>query len=359
MIALTNDIKNVEDGFSSFSRRIDRITENLSEVSGLTDHRINLYVDSTNGDDDNDGSSDSPFKTIQRAIDITAKVIDHDRYIYVKDGTYDEEVLVKAITGSAIYLQRWGGLVSSSRPTGVRVRSIVFMDINGLCRIDNIDFIGEPSGTSASVRFSRVGYGTVNSCRFVGKTSKTSVEFDGSTGSVNSSHFDNQKLCVESKNGSSVRVDSTNTHGPSQSDTGVIAQAAVVYINGSDSWLRAESPQLELQGGKVYRDVEVLDLRTLNGWSSYNETRHKVRAIKVGSTVFLQGLVKGGTPAQGRTVVQLPEGWRPQFNNRVHGVFSSSGKLSKVFIDTTGALAIESNPGGYVSLDDIPPFYAG
>ncbi|MGD7049709.1 hypothetical protein FZC83_16880 [Rossellomorea marisflavi] len=130
-------------------------SENLQKVAGLTSSRVNIYVDSVGGSGSNDGSAARPFKTLQQAVDSIPKVINYDRFIFVKDGTYNEEVVVKSISGAAIYFQRMDGTVNADTPTGIVVKSMTFYDISGLCRIDHFEFMGEPEKTSASIRFSR------------------------------------------------------------------------------------------------------------------------------------------------------------------------------------------------------------
>ena len=69
-----------------------------------------IYYVSTSGDNDNDGTSGSPFRTIQHAIDQFPEVINHNAYVYLQNSlTYDEEVILQKRSG-------WGkiGIFSQS-----------------------------------------------------------------------------------------------------------------------------------------------------------------------------------------------------------------------------------------------------
>lgn len=69
------------------------VTNELSNINGnienITKNKT-LYVDGTNGSDDNSGSQDSPFKTIQKAINSCNK--NGFNVIHIADGTYTENI---------------------------------------------------------------------------------------------------------------------------------------------------------------------------------------------------------------------------------------------------------------------------
>lgn len=70
-----------------------------SQTPHLTGVRT-LYVDAANGDDANPGTQQSPFKTIQAAIDSLPKDLGKGRaVIHVAAGTYDEDVVIEGFFG--------------------------------------------------------------------------------------------------------------------------------------------------------------------------------------------------------------------------------------------------------------------
>lgn len=353
-----NPITKSENVFNHFG-----IPESM--VNGLTKRVVDIYVDSVNGQDTpSSGTESKPYKTLQYAADRIPKVINYDRFIWCADGIYDEAVVFKSIVGAAIVIGRKGGIVSASSPTGLKVRSIVFFDCNGLCRVNNFEQVNASAiNGSAFVRFSRCGYGTAHALR-CNDTNITvdAVEHDGTNGSVNSSYFNGQRVCVISKNGSNVRIDSTNEHGQQPSATGALAQAADIYINGAAEWLHGASNALaQSQGGQINRQIDVLDLTPLlkNGWTAYPGNQHTPRAIRHNGVVFLQGIIQGGQVGQGIEAFKLPSLWTPQFNNRVTHPFSSDGQTTKMLVDIHGVCAVEVHTGQYISLSDTPPFYVG
>lgn len=341
--------------------------ETLDKVNGLTTDHIAVYVDVANGEDKpGNGDITNPYKTLQYAVDQIPKLINYDRFIYVADGVYNEDVRVKSINGGAIVIGRKDGIVDPfTSSTGFLVKSIEFLDCTGRCRVNNAEqYDTENTTAEAFIRFSRCGYGTAHRirCANAGVT-VDSVQFDGTTGSVNSSYFDGQNYCIVSKNGSSVRVDSTNQHGNNESGTGILAQAGQVYFNGDVKWIeKTKNWVAQSQGGQVHYTIKQLDLEPLlqNNWGVYSDasTQHP-RAIKHNGVVYLQGLIADGDVGQGITAFQLPPLWRPQFNNRFYAPFCSDGNISKVQIDVTGTCVVEVATGRYISLSDIPPFYVG
>ena len=95
-----------------------------------------------------------------------------------------------------------------------------------------------------------------------------------------------------------------------------------------------------------------------SGWGNYGSGFQTVQYRKVGSQVFLRGLLSASSgQADGATAFTLPAGFRPQatlvhilggsatwrFDLRTNGVFGPV---------TTGVSA-----GAFISLDDLPPFW--
>lgn len=336
------------------------VNEKLSKVINLTDDVVNFYVDPVNGSDSNIGTEFSPFKTIQKAVDSIPKLINKDHYIRLSDGIYDEEVSIQGISGAGVLIVRKDGQVSADNPTGIKVRSITYFDMTGYCRVENVEPIDGNIQAQGFIRFSRCSYGTVNRCRSTITLSKPTFVWDGSGGGVNSSYFDNQDICVYSMNGSRIRVDSTNIHGNNKSNVALKAQAAEIYKNGANAWVNSATISEQVsQGGSINRDITAINLTPLNGWQNYNTTTYRARAIKDSAgVVHLQGIIRGGVAQQGTPAIQLPEGYRPKYNNHLFGLYTNDDTFSRILIDEHGVLAVERNSGQHISLSSIS-FYAG
>ena len=340
--------------------KVQSVDTTLSKVYRNNTSSVNIYVDAS-ASVGGDGSIQKPFKTIQAAVDYIPKIIDKDHFVKIAEGNYNEEVVVKGITGAAVWLSRKDGIVDPSVTNpNVKVKSITFFDCNSYCKVESLESYNASTITAGGfIRFSRCAYGTVHACKISDSTiTKDSLVWDGSRGGFNSCYFDGQKTCAVSMNGSSIRNDATNKHGSNRSTIGVNAQAADIHFNGNVVWTKsAVTPEVNRQGGMMKKDVSIVDISTKNGWSSYSDA-YKPRAIKLSNgMVQLQGIITDGAVGPGIYALTLPEGFRP-INRHVFGPFVSDGSIGKVLLDTLGNLAVESASGKYVSLSDIS-FYAG
>lgn len=112
------------------------------------------YYVATNGNDNNDGlSANSPFLTIQRAIDVISKsldMLDYQVTVYVADGTYTTPVSFKPYVGSVVPI-----ITGNSGAPGN-----VIISVTG----DNAFYNGTGSGWSVSyvkIQTSSVGSGVL------------------------------------------------------------------------------------------------------------------------------------------------------------------------------------------------------
>lgn len=337
------------------------IKNNMDKVYKTQTSSVNIYVRPDGDDNTGDGSTTKPFKTIQRAVNTIPKLIEKDHFIKVAEGEYDEEVTIKGISGSAVWISREEGIVdpTTTRPN-VKVKSITYYDCNAYCKVESVEQLnaGEIGG-QGFIRFSRCAYGTVHACLMDdGTITKPTLVWDRSGGGFNSCRFENQRQCANSMNGSAIRCDATNTHGPIKSDIGVVVQAAEIFYNGEITWIEgATRPESYIQGGMINKYATEIDLTTKNGWNSYS-TDYRPRALKMpDGTVHLYGLVKDGTPGSGSIAFTLPKGYAPKVKG-IYGGFVSNGTIGKILIDTSGNFAVESMTGQYISLSGIT-FYAG
>ncbi|MDQ5983481.1 MAG: hypothetical protein RUMPE_00505 [Eubacteriales bacterium SKADARSKE-1] len=80
-------------------------TTAISNLHGVeqTSADITYYINASTGSDTNAGSSSYPFKTIQHAINVLPKCINHDVKIYLATGTYAEVVTIKGFFGGGSF----------------------------------------------------------------------------------------------------------------------------------------------------------------------------------------------------------------------------------------------------------------
>lgn len=358
---ISKEVEVLVEEFGEFKKdltgQVDIMNTKFNQIYGLADSRVYLYVDAKNGNDAvADGTKEKPYKSIQKCLDDIPKVINQDRYIMIEPGEYLEDLRIKSIVGSAIYMQ-------STTGADYKVNSAVFFDLNGLVRVENCEFVGKDPSLPFNLRFSRCSYATVNNCRFVQNklgTEVVAIEFDGTQGSVNSTHFDAQYTCVFSQNGSEVRVDSTNTHGPTPSLRAVSIFSGHINFNGTVEWIdKTLTPITASRGGRYTWDRTYIDLNLLNGWESINESTYKARAFKDDSNmIHLFGTIRGGTVGS-VDAFQLPEWYRPVFNTMVFPAFVDDNTIAKIVIDRSGSVQVQRGSNTpYISLSGIS-FYSG
>lgn len=351
----------IDSNIEPIQINVSKVEKNMDKVYKELTSSVNIYVRPDGHDETGDGSTNNPFKTIQKAVNTIPKLIEKDHFVKVAEGEYNEDVTIKGISGSAVWISREDGIVdpSTTRPN-VKVKSITYYDCNAYCKIESVEQLnaGEIGG-QGFIRFSRCSYGTVHACLMDdGTITKPTLVWDRSGGGFNSCHFNNQRQCANSMNGSAIRCDSTNTHGSIKSDIGVVVQAAEIFYNGTIEWIEgATRPESYVQGGMINKYATEIDLTTKNGWNSYSAD-YRPRALRMpDGTVHLYGLIKGGTPGSGSVAFTLPKGYTPKTKG-IYGGFVSDGSIGKILIDVSGNFAVESMTGQYISLSGIS-FYAG
>lgn len=207
---LDSDRKHTVDSFNETNESLEEANNKLTEVDNkltrLYDEKNNtkiFYVSQERGDDTKgDGTQDNPFFSIQRAADSIPLVSAAAYYIVVEKGVYKEDVVIQNVNANNITVESYNHSTSNSASGDlpVKVRSIRIADCNAYCRVRGIQFIDyenlTPSGsTTTYMQFSRISYGVVVNCRFsenVKNKAITSIFYDGSTGRIIQSHFENQ-----------------------------------------------------------------------------------------------------------------------------------------------------------------------
>lgn len=97
------------------------------------------------------------------------------------------------------------------------------------------------------------------------------------------------------------------------------------------------------------------DLSLKNGWTNYGGTTFTGTAQFTKSpdgTVFLKGLVKGGTVTSGTVIATLPTGYRPA-GKLIYESNTSPYSNGRIDIDSTGDILFNTGSNAYMSLDGI------
>lgn len=94
---------------------------------------------------------------------------------------------------------------------------------------------------------------------------------------------------------------------------------------------------------------EVIDLTLLNGWVAYAGGFELPRAIKVGNTVSLHGVIKSGTSV----IAQLPVGLRPLQVAIGIVMTGNSNNIGRIDVNVDGSIASTFVNNSWVSLDGV------
>lgn len=89
---------------------------------------VTVYVANSGSDVDGDGSADSPFATIQKAIDALPKYLDgHTAEISVAFGVYPERVVVEGFSGGRLVVGKYGEVFTID---GIEIINSSFVETN-------------------------------------------------------------------------------------------------------------------------------------------------------------------------------------------------------------------------------------
>lgn len=83
--------------YSTFSGNYNDLTNKPTSSGGsatATTDQLEFNVNGATGSDTNNGSIESPFKTIQKAINSIPEIINHSVMVWVLNGTYNEDIVI-------------------------------------------------------------------------------------------------------------------------------------------------------------------------------------------------------------------------------------------------------------------------
>ncbi|WP_301420018.1 BppU family phage baseplate upper protein [Mammaliicoccus lentus] len=293
------------------------IGNRVERVYGLSQSPINIYVSKT-GTSNGDGTQSNPFNSIQKALDSIPKVIDKRYTVWIAPGEYNEEAYLTGVIGGTIF-------VRSTEPPesvdniNVRVKALNFYDIMGYVHIEDMGTYGGDLNRKAFIMFSRCIYGSVSRCR-MDRTmpGKITLYWDGSFGSLGTSHLSNQELCIQSQNGSTVRIDDNTTSGTGNT-IALYSLNGFIFKSGPNNWINsASTPEKKEIGGQIYTDENKwVDLSYKNGWSTSSGVTLKYKKMS-DNLVMLYGWVSK-QPLDTTIIATLPTGYRA-INTQRHPV---------------------------------------
>ena len=293
------------------------IGNRVNKIYGLSQSPVNIYVNKA-GTLDGDGSQSNPFNSIQKAFDSIPKIIDKRYTVWIAPGDYDEEAYLTGVIGGTIFVR------SATPPEtvdniNVRVKSLNFYDVMGYVHIEDMGTYGGEITRKAFILFSRCIYGSVSRCRMDRAIpGKITLYWDGSFGSLGTSHIENQELVIQSQNGSTVRIDSNTTSGTGNG-VALYSLNGFIFKSGPNDWINsAATPEKREIGGQIYSDnVGWVELSYQNGWATNSGVALKYKKMNE-DLVMLYGWVNK-QPMDTAVIATLPVGYRP-INTQRHAV---------------------------------------
>lgn len=199
--------------------QFEQLNQAIGKLMGTYGATLDLYV-SVDGDDKNgDGTEEKPFKTIQMAVNVMPLISSSQITIWIDDGVYLEDVVLKSINALRINIrtiQNLGVLDQSKNDLPVKVRSIGFFNCTGYFQIAGIQAVDQANapifeGYKYSFSCEQSGYLALNQVRCVENTKAISnhvASYVGGTSKchIYNSHFDNQNQINVSRLMSETRV---------------------------------------------------------------------------------------------------------------------------------------------------------
>ncbi|MGE7615584.1 hypothetical protein [Paenibacillus sp. NPDC101420] len=221
---------------------------NLVTSTQKTTAAITYYI-RTDGNDNNAGtanSSNSAFKTIQKAFDVLPKNLDHEVSIFVADGTYAENVIVNGFHGG-------GGIGiygNNLTPSNTKINSFTLMKTFLAVSIN--DLLATTTTSDAFTINRSVGF-RLNNCQAIASaTSWNGVVLYFSTGVVQGGIYSNKGVGITASAGSQVTVNGVSGTGNLQ---GVVSQDGAVVLRSNSpltGTIEATATSGIIHGGVLY-----------------------------------------------------------------------------------------------------------
>ncbi|WP_459914094.1 hypothetical protein [Enterococcus thailandicus] len=214
------DVYDLSTKQTNTAEQVDQLNKSVAMVIGGSDTVLDLYVSGSRGNDKTgDGTEEKPFKTIQTAINQIPLISVQVVTVWIDDGVYLEDVVLKSINALRIdirTIQNLSVLDQSKNDLPVKVRSIGFFNCTGYFQIAGIQSVDQANapifeGYKYSFSCEQSGYLALNQVRCVENTKAISnhvTSYIGGTSKchIYNSHFANQNQINVSRLMSETRV---------------------------------------------------------------------------------------------------------------------------------------------------------
>lgn len=209
-------------------------------VSATTEN-ITYYVN-PNGSDSNDGlTSSTPFKTVQKAIDMLPQIINHSVVINLQDGVYSASYVtyISGFSGKgSIKISSVGTDLSCTLEGNIQISSCT-------CQI-TVEDLGF-RGSNGFVLIKTCAYVYISSCKFDDADTAVYV-LSSSVVNVSNCSFYSLYTCISAEGSSLIR--SYNNGTGSGNTTALRAVSSIIFKSGSQP--PATTAESKTYGGQIW-----------------------------------------------------------------------------------------------------------
>ena len=195
---------------ASQKEQVEQLNKAVQQIIGGYNEPISIYVSKDGNDQTGDGSQEKPFLTIQTAVNSVPLITTSSVTIWISDGVYLEDVLVKGLTFRSFVIRPLNDtrtLDPQVSDCPVKVRSIMFATCTGYCQIVGMQIVDTANsplfeGRQYGIVNEQSGYMAISQCKFAENTKSLAYNavYVGGTSKMHmygSTTFINQDIAVQ------------------------------------------------------------------------------------------------------------------------------------------------------------------
>ncbi|QVW87880.1 hypothetical protein [Enterococcus faecium] len=164
---------------ASQKAQVEQLNKAVQQIIGGYNEPISIYVSKDGNDQTGDGTEESPFASIQAAINTIPLITMAPITIFAEDGTFLEDIVIKGLSYQSLTIRPINDISSIDPLTSdlpVKVRSIAVTacsghtDIVGIQIVDTANAPLSPDGKRYGIMNEQSGYMGLNKCKFAENT---------------------------------------------------------------------------------------------------------------------------------------------------------------------------------------------
>ena len=259
-----SEIAALTDRQNATAEQVDQLNTSVETIVGGSNNNFDIYVSATNGSDQvGDGTEEKPFATIQTAVNQIPLICTQVVTIWIDNGVYLEDVVVKNINASQIHIRPKDNVDDNGYTTGadrsVKVRRISFSYCSGYFRIYGLQGVDQ-ANTSSTFYIENSGYLAVAcvTCKEDTKSIKdhVAVRANAAKCHIYNSYFENQNTVIHSALLADVLASSLNNG--KNNNIGMVANNATMRDGMSKTMAFATTRHQIVNSGLIIAKGQVL-----------------------------------------------------------------------------------------------------